>query len=276
MFPLSFPITDSLLDGSAAEIVAELHRVAGGLPVLKVDITAQQATLTALLGDNRVASYAWRDGEIRRVDSDFQYLQQATFDPADFPISSLRRIFDVAGMNGVRGTELVLQIGQYRTEGIWMTVSSRPESTLMFFDRDGSAITTLGVTSVDDISAGIAAVTTDTPDIYQFGFSARQGFWADIPDTEPGRVLNRSRRLNLPVFETLRSDNPAMATFAPSQLDAAGLAKAIARTQSSPTEACSVTVDMQHQRSAPVAKIECQSKTSYADMAGRDMTALIG
>jgi len=46
--PLDFPVADSLLD-SAPAVVEELHRVAAGLPVLKVDITAQQATLTALL-----------------------------------------------------------------------------------------------------------------------------------------------------------------------------------------------------------------------------------
>ena len=76
--------------------------------------------------------------------------------------------------NGVRGDELVLQIVQYRTEGIWMTVSSRPESTLVFFDNDGSAIPLLGTTSVDDIQAGITATVGEATAIYQFGFNLTQ------------------------------------------------------------------------------------------------------
>ena len=274
--PRSYPIADSPLDGHTSDILAELHRVAGGLPVLKVDITASQITLTALLDDRGVVSYAWRGGQITKVDSDFQYLGQATFDPADYPVDSARRMFDVAGLNGVRGDELVLQIVQYRTEGIWMTVSSRPESTLVFFDNDGSAIPLLGTTSVDDIQAGITATVGEATAIYQFGFNLTQGYWVDLPDTEEGRVRTRSRRLNLPVFETLRTDSPGYDTFDPALLDAAGLARAVARAQVTPEQECAVTVDLQHRRSAPVARIVCDGVTHYADMVGRDMTALIG
>lgn len=272
--PLSYPIAESPLDGHASDILAELHRVAGGLPVLKVDLTATQITLTALL-DRSVVSYAWRDGEITKVDSDFHYLDQATFDPADYPVDSARRMFDVAGLNGVRGDELVLQIVQYRSEGVWMTVSSRPESTLVFFDDDGSAIPLLGTTSVDDIQAGITATVGEATAIYQFGFNLTQGYWVDLPDAEEGRVRTRNRRLNLPVFETLRTDSPAYGTFDPALLDAAGLARAVARAQVTPTQECSVTVDLQHRRSGPVARIVCDGVTHFADMAGRDMTALI-
>ena len=272
--PLDFPIAEPLLD-SAPAVVAELHRVAAGLPVLKVDITAQQATLTALLPDKSVRSYAWRDGLITHVDSDIQYLGQATFDPADYPISSVNRMFAVADLRGVRG-ELVLQVVEYREGQVLMTVTSRPETSTVFFRKDGTAVTTLGYTSVADITAGLEEVVGDGTALYGIGFNPTRGYWADLTDDEPGVVLSRSRVGGVPVFETRRSETPAVATFSPDLLQPAAIAQAIARYQATPDQSCDVTVDMSHGRFAPVARYDCAGTVRFTDMAGRDMTDLVG
>ena len=272
--PLDFPVADSLLD-SAPAVVEELHRVAAGLPVLKVDITAQQATLTALLPDKSVRSYAWRDGLITHVDSDIQYLGQATFDPADYPISSVNRMFAVADLRGVRG-ELVLQVVEYREGQVLMTVTSRPETSTVFFRKDGTAVTTLGYTSVADITAGLEEVVGDGTALYGIGFNPTRGYWADLTDDEPGVVLSRSRVGGVPVFETRRSETPAVATFSPDLLQPAAIAQAIARYQATPDQSCDVTVDMSHGRFAPVARYDCAGTVRFTDMAGRDMTDLVG
>lgn len=68
--PVSYPISGKLTEGDAGAVVDELHRVAGGLPVLKLDLTEDEATLTALQADRSVISFVWRDGEINRTDSD--------------------------------------------------------------------------------------------------------------------------------------------------------------------------------------------------------------
>lgn len=273
--PINFPLTGSLLDGDAARVVAKLHEVAAGLPVLKLDITASQATLTALLPDNSVASYAWRDGVINRTDSDIQFLDQSTFDPADYPIDSLQRMFDVADLRGVRG-ELVLQIVQYREGQVLMTVTSRPESSTVFFRQDGTAVATLGFTSVADITAGLEEVLGDATEAYAVGFNPTRGYWADLPDAQQGVVLNRGRVGGVPVFETRRNEAPTLTLFDPQLVNPAALAKAIAQFQSDPTQSCDVTIDMSTQRSAPVARIDCGGAVHYADMDGRDMTILIG
>lgn len=273
--PLDFPVAEPLTDGPAADVVAELHRVAGGLPVLKVDVTADSATLSALLPGLGVATYQWRDDVINRVDSDVQYFEQATFDPQDYPLDSVGRMFDVADLRGVRG-DLVLQIVDYRDGQVLMTVTSRPESETVFFRQDGSAVAVLGVTSVADITAGLVEVLGEADEAYAVGFNLTRGYWADLPDAEQGVVLNRARVGAVPVFETRRTESPALPTFDPALIEPAALAQAVARVQSDPNEQCDVLIDMSLQRSAPVARIDCQGDIGYADLEGRDMTALVG
>lgn len=274
-FPLSYEIPQTLIDGGAAVVVAKLHAVAQQLPVLKVDITKDEARLTALTPDKSVVSYAWRDGLITPVDSDLQYLEQATFDPATFPLDNVARMFDVADLRGVRGEVQTLQIVEYRAGEVLMTVTSRPETSTVFFRPDGTAIAELGLTSVDDITAGLAEVTLDSTEAYAVGFSSARGYWADLPDAEDGVILNRSRTGGLPTFETRRSEATALSTFSPTLLNPAALARSVAAYQESPEQECEVVVDMSLQRSAPVARITCGDLIRYTDMDGRDMTELV-
>ncbi len=274
--PVSYPISGKLTEGDAGAVVDELHRVAGGLPVLKLDLTEDEATLTALQADRSVISFVWRDGEITRTDSDIQYLEQATFDPSDYPISSVGRMFSVADLQGVRGGKQVLQIVEYRAGEVLMTVSSRPESKTVFFRKDGTAVSMLGFTSVADLTAGIEEVVGDATEVYSVVVNPTTGYAVDLPDAQDGVVLNRTRPAAMPVYETRRSESPSNEPFDPALIQPAGLAKAVARAQESPDQECIVTIDMSHKRSAPVAKVQCGSTTEYADMAGRDMTSLVG
>ena len=271
--PMPFPVFGPVV-ADAADVVAMLHQVARGLPALKVDITARQVTLTVLRGDGSVASYRWEAGYINRVDSDIEYLGQATFDPADYPIGSAPRMFDVADLRGVRG-ELVLQVVEYRPGEVVMTVTSRPESETVFFRRDGSAVATLGGTSVADIADGIAAVVGEAVEVYALGFNAQRGYWADLPGEQEGTVINRSRVGGIPVFTTLRTEVFQYPAFDPGLVRPESLAKSIAMFQTDPAETCDVRIDMSNARSAPVVRVDCAGTVSYADLDGRDMTALI-
>ncbi|SDY53561.1 hypothetical protein SAMN05428934_102182 [Tessaracoccus flavus] len=272
--PLAFVVGPALLP-AADRVVARLHRAAGHLPVLRVDLTREQATLTALLPDNAVVSYRWRDDEITRVESDIQYFDQATFDPSDYPLDAAERMFDVADLQGVRG-ELVLQIVEYRAGQVAITITSRPETNTIFFRPDGSAVATLGVTSVADIAAGLQEVIGEATEAYAVGFDATRGYWADLPDDDAGVVLSRSRVGGVPTFETRRLELPTLEVFDPSSIRAAPLAQAIARAQDDADTSCAVQIDRSLGRSGPVAKIDCDGTVTYADLDGRDMTALIG
>ena len=48
------------------------------------------------------------------------------------------------------------------------------------------------------------------------------------------------------------------------------------QAQATPDQSCDVTVDMSHGRFAPVARYDCAGTVRFTDMAGRDMTDLVG
>lgn len=272
-FPVLFPVFGPV-SNDAADVVAKLVEVTDGLPALKLDVTVKQITLTVLLPGDGVASYRWEDGRINHVDSDIQYLGQATFDPLSYPLRSVGRMFDVADLRGVRGEQL-LQIVEYRPGDLMMTVTSRPESSTVFFRKDGTAVATLGITSVADISDGIAEVVADATAVYALGFNQARGYWADFPGEADGTVANRSRVGGIPVFTTVRNESYPHPSFDPTMIRPEALAKAIAQFRTAPDQSCSVQIDMSHGRSAPIAKVECGGATHYSDLDGRDMTELV-
>lgn len=274
--PATFTIDSGLLDGTnLPKVVARLQEATGGLPTLKLDVTPDSATLSVLLDNGQVDSLRWSEGQITRVDSDVQYLKQATFNPEDYPLDQAQRMFDVADLRGVRG-EATLQIVEYRAGQVMTTITSRPETTTVFFRQDGTAIADLGLTSVADITAGLTEVTADSDGAYAVGFNPARGYWADLVDTEEGVVLSRNRLGGLPVFETRRNETLSKAVFDPKLIAAAPLAKAISRAQDNPSQQCDVVIDLALKRSAPVVKVDCEGQVSYTDLTGRDMTKLIG
>lgn len=270
--PHDLPVEGNLAQGdNAAKVVAALHEAAAGLPAVKLDVTLTQATLTSLTPDKNVVSFRWSDGVLDATSTDFQYLGQATFDPDDYPLKSLGRMFDVADLRGVHG-DPIYQVQEYREGQVFQTVSSLPETATVFFLLDGSAVPDLGVSTTVDITDGLAAVTKDARNITQFGFSTERGFWADIPDKDG--ILTRTRVGAVPTFETRRSEAPGEG-FDPELIDPKGISKALAQFREEPGQACSATIDKSLGRSMPVITAVCGGETFYADLEGRDMTALV-
>lgn len=272
--PLEFPVEGPLTEeDNAAVVTKELHRVAAGLPVLKLDITADQATLTALTPGEDVVSYLWSNDVIDATATDFQYLGQATFRPEDYPLASIGRMFDVADLRGVHG-EPIYQIQEYREGVVLQTVSSLPETATVFFLPDGSAVPFLGVTSAVDIADGLAATTHELPLIHQFGFTEERGYWVHYPDGDETRT--RTRLGGVPVYETPSTETDLPPAFDPEVIDPRVVSMVLTRHRADPEEACDVVVDMSHGRSAPVMAVTCGGETHYSDLDGRDMTGLIG
>lgn len=272
--PYAFPVELPLSAGdNAARVVTALHRAADGLPALKLDVTMSQATLTVLAGDERVLSYRWSDGAIDAVTADFQYLGQATFDPADYPLESIGRMFDVADLRGVQG-DPIYQVQEYRLGVVFQTVSSIPESTIVFFRPDGSALPDLGTTTAVDIADGFAAVTHEAEEIFEFGLSSDRGYWATMP-ADDGRVRTRTRVGSVPAYDTEQASFDDPREFATELVDPAVVAMVLTRARTSPDDACSLVVNNALGRSAPVIQVTCNGETGYADLEGRDMTALI-
>ncbi|MCC2593576.1 hypothetical protein LKO27_09165 [Tessaracoccus sp. OS52] len=269
--PSEFTVPGDLVD-HADVVVRELHRVSGWLPALKLDVTAEQATLTVVDDGGAVRSYRWRDGVVGTADSDVQYLGQVTFNPTRFPLHDLRRIFDVAALQSSSSESQVLQVVEYRGGEVYMTVTTRPESRTVFFNGDGTVVKKLGTSSVADIAAGLAAVTSSTQVVLTVGFNIEQGYWADVP--KPGGVLERRMRIgNLPMFSAQRTETLGMEPFDPDLLDAAVISKAIAQFRTVSDQACAVEVDNRHRRVQPVIRYDCGGTIHHTDLRGRDLSA---
>lgn len=268
--PAEFRLDGQLVD-NAEEVVAELHRVAGDAPALKLDVTTEQATLSVVTTEGTVRTYRWREDTVAVVDSDVQYLGQATFNPGHYPLHDLPRILDVAALLAGSSSNQVLQVVEYRAGDIYMSVTTLPESRTVFFQRDGTTITPLGTHSVADISSGLAEVTGSTLVVLAVGFNTEQGYWADVP--KPGGIIERRIRTGmLPMFAAQRSQTLGITPFDPALLDAAAIARSIAAYRSAPDETCSVEVDNRHERVQPVIRYDCGGSIHHSDLQGRDMT----
>lgn len=269
--PSDFQIRGELVD-HADEVVAELHRVASEMPALKLDVTTTQATLTVLDRDDQVHTYRWRDGVVSVADSDVQNLGQASFNPTSFPLEDLRRILDVAALHATSSENQVLQVVEYRGGEVYMTVTTRPESSTVFFQRDGTVIKALDTHSVADIEAGLKAVTGSTQVVLAAGFSTAEGYWADVPKGD-GVIERRTRIGNLPTFTAQRTETLGLEPFDPLLLDAAAITMAIAEFRENPEQDCSVTVDNRYQRVQAVIRYDCGGNIFHTDLQGRDLSA---
>lgn len=268
--PADFPIKGTLAE-ETERVVAELHRVSGELPALKLDITAGVATLTVLTPEGSVRSYKWRDGVVSHADSDVQYLSQTTFDPFLFPLHDVPRLLDVAALVSGSSNNQVLQIVEFRPGDVYISVTTLPESSTVFFDRDGTAVTTLGGRSVEDISAGLREVTGSTQVVLAVGYSPQTGYWADVPKTG-GVVERRTRMGGLPMFAAQRTQTLGITPFDPGLLDPAAIAMSIGSYRTDPDMTCSFEVDNRHDRVQPVVNYDCDGTVHHSDLNGQDMT----
>ena len=254
------------------KIVAELRRVSGELPVIKLDADEDHVTLTVVTDDEAVRSYRWLAGVISEVDSDVEYLGQATFTPATYPLDDLRRLFDVAGLLADSTENQVLQIVQYRQGEVFMSVTTRPESKTVFFRSDGTAITELGVRGEKDIAEGLDSVIGTSMYALGVGFSKQAGYWAEVK--HPGGVVERRTRMAaLPVFSSQRSETTSLEVFPTSRVKPEVIAETMAEFRADPEQNCSVEIDNRHKRVQPVIQYSCGEELFFSDMAGRDMTS---
>ncbi len=267
--PRTFPISTSLLDGGAVVAVRKLHKVSGFRPALKLDVTANEVTLTVLTTDKQVRSYRWRDGVIDFAETDVQYLLQTTFWPTDFALDNISRIFDVATLLGTSPNGQVLQVVEYRPGQVYMSVTTSPETNTIFFRKDATVFRSLGISSVADIREGISDVTSLSRLAYSVGFDAQRGYFAELPTTD-GEIERRARMANRPMFSSRRTGTSTLEPFSPQLLDPAAIAQTIASHDTG--KGCSVEIDNRFARVQPVITYQCDGETFHSDLLGTDLT----
>ncbi|MDO5093314.1 MAG: hypothetical protein Q4D79_07810 [Propionibacteriaceae bacterium] len=260
-----------LTRGGAKAVVQRMVEITEGRPALKLDVTETNVTLTVLTVDDQPMTLRWHDNKIDQVDSDVQYLGQSTFRPADYPLGNVGELFETAQKLGAEGSEKVLQIVEYRRGEVFMTVSTRPETKTVFFEKDGAALRNLGFTSVADLTEGLAAVIGGSRATTQVGFAPEIGYWTDLPPSN-GVVERRTRSSALPVYLTRRNETTDLAPFDPTQVDALVLARVIAKYNTGDNQGCRVEIDNRFKRETPIARYDCAGKIYYTDLAGTEYT----
>lgn len=263
--PTTFVVNGPLTEGTNAKhVVSALHHVAENYPVLKLDVTATSATLTALDPQQKVINYRWEDNKIDRTISDYAFFNQATFDPRDFPLENISAMFDTADLLGVRGS-LVYQIQQYRDLLVVQSVSSRPETKTVFFQRNGAAVAQLGTTSAQDIIQGLTTVIGDAPELLEVGFSPSRGYWAEFEQGNIRRI--RHRTANLPLFRLASFSLEAKDPFQANTIDPAIIAAAVERYRGNGS--CEVMI--RRSEDEPVAQLTCPEGTHRIRLDGAEL-----
>lgn len=270
-FPVPMSITQDLIHGGAKQVVQRMMEITNNRPALKLDISATEVTLTVLDAQQKPVTLRWRTNQITPVDSDLEYLEQPTFRPTDYPLGNISDLFDTATRMGATGTDKILQIVEYRHRGVYMSVTTTPETKTVFFERDGTAVRNLGFTSVADLNDGLAAVIGGSRAVTQIGFGPGTGYWADLPPSS-GVTERRIRSAALPVYSTRRNEASSLTPFDPTQINTLVLARAVQRFSTDTKIECKVEVDNRYKRDSPIIRLDCGGRTHFMDLEGGEYT----
>lgn len=267
-----------LRPGAARRALDALVRASGGLPVIKVDISADAATLSAL-DDGRVVAWRWAAGVVTPVESDIKYIRQASFDPDDYAVDQLPRILaQAAQISGSRSNQ-ELQIVEYDQGQVLMTVTTRPESMPVFFRADGSPINRLDFTTADGFAEAIRD-TAGNSRVLAMGWDADGGFWADTASPgEPDVVDRTTRQATVPGWRSARKADSTGPTFPASQVDPAVLARLVRELPAAEGRSggqVSFEVSRKYRMALPVITWDVAGTTVVTTLSGTDVTSTVG
>lgn len=286
--PSSSPTTSASASPSAAadltrpkaarKAVDALVKAAGGLPVIKVDITRSTATLSALK-DGKVVAWAWKGGAVAPAESDIQYIQQATFDPSRYDIDDLGSIFAAAGRISGSTSNQELQIIEYDQGRVLMTVTTRPESMPVFFRADGTAINQLAFPSTAAFTEAIKDTATPGKRALAMGWDAQGGFWTDTASSTDGVIQRVTRQAKVPSWSAERKGTSSGPAFPASAVDPAVLSHLV-RTLPTTTGQQGASVSFQIQRidqmALPVITFTVGAQKVVTTLGGADITNVVG
>jgi hypothetical protein len=234
-------------------MVHQLLTMAGSTKVLMVRITAGDVEVS-VLADQKAVTWAYRDGEAGKVNSDLQYVDQATFEVDGFNLSDVGALFRAAAGQCGSSSRQSLTIVDSSGGEVAMSVSTEPESRTVFFNPDGTLTPLLNFDTSSGVSAGIHDVLGDRSMVYSVAVISDQGVTAEFPGSTTNAIVRRTRGAKVPVITTTRSGSDQR-PFAASRVSAAAIWKVVTQTRGQADIAegskWSVTIDNRDKLSAP-------------------------
>lgn len=216
------PAFDLRTPGNARQVIDFLAQACGNKPILRVEITESAAKIT-YLDDDQAHTIGYADGHISQLDSTVKYIQQTTFDPADFAIDDVGALFDRAGEISGSRQQQDLQINQYNQGVVLMTVTTTPETSTVFFRADGSAVNTLDFTTEDGLREGLSDTVQGASSVESVEIKT-DSLTTEVR-TGDETVERRSRQKSLPSITSTLKNSGQDTGFDPSLIDPALIAR---------------------------------------------------
>lgn len=214
---------DLFSPGLAQEVVAELVAAAEGKPVVRVVLDRTRARLTYVDTGDRPRSMVWLAGVISSSDDGTDLVAATSFNPADFNLINVAVLFATAARLSGSENHQELQINEYDHGGVLMTITTSPESSTVFFDREGTLIPRLRLSTDAGLSIGLNDILENRIYVVAVGAtitntSASSQLWADVVATS-GVLERRIRPANMPMYLTKRRETPTTTQFDSSLID---------------------------------------------------------
>lgn len=258
--------------GVAAAMVNSLLAMAGSQHALMVEITPDSVQVSVLADDGKPVTWANRGDKSAEVSSDLAYVDQATFDVADFNISNVGGLFRAAtSMSGSEENQS-LTIVDYSGGEVMMSVSTSPESRTVFFNADGSLLDQLNFDAPRGITEGIKEATEGRLTVYSVTVQSDQGVWADYRGDEEGTTERRTRTAKVPVTTNVRTETVDLPVFLVARIHPEAIWKLVDATRGTgdvPEDAkWSVVIDDRERTGVPQMYFTIGSKSLVTDMSG--------
>lgn len=263
--------------GAARRAVDQLLLASGGLPVIKLDVSATEATLSALQG-NRVVAWRWSRGKVLAVESDIQYIRQVAFSPDDYELDDLGALFDQAAHISGSRQDQQLQLVEYGSGQVLMTVTTRPESATVFFRPDGTPINQLDFTTTEGFTEALRDATEGQDQVIGIGWSSEGGLWADHA-AEEDTITRVTRQARVPAWTADRRGNGESPTFRPGVVDPevlARLVRELPQQTRQPGAAVSFEITRSEQLAMPLVRWKVGGAERTTTLGGTDVTGTPG
>lgn len=257
--------------GRAQAALDQLIAAAGSAHAIKVELDATSATLAVVIGQ-QAETWAWRDGLVQLVESDTAYVGQTIFDPRRFDLADLGRLFRQAEALAGTAKSQRLHIVEYADGQVYMTVTTNPESTPVFFRADGSIVNQLDLTTAAGLAEGLADVIGQRQSVLAIGLDpASGGIYADRAG-RPGQIIRTLRMPRLPARQIELQEIVDWPAFDPALVRPEAIARVVDHLESttghSPASGLSWVIDGQSPSGQPGMRFSLSGRTVRATLNG--------
>jgi len=266
---------DFTAPGAAAAMIGQLMATAGTTRAVSVELTRSEAHLSIVTGQ-AVVTYAYRNQKISTIDSDVNYVGQAMFDPRSFNLNDLGSLFAQAAAVAGSSQNQELQISDYDSGHVYMTVTTTPATVPVFFAPDATLVPTLDPTNPSSLGPALTSVVGSATQVVRLGIDSTSGVYADLA-AGPGQVMRVVRGSYFPVRDQLKPEASPPGPFDPSLVTAATMDSLLTRVAdhfNKPLSAgYSVIIQCQPGETTPSATVTVGGKTAHATLTGVILTS---